>query len=147
MGTNNPNFPNNVRSDEEAIQYMASLLTALKNGTFTPLTGAGPFTITAAQMLGGFIELSGSATAVAVTTDTAANIIAGMLAADPNSGVNSSFVLVIVNDNTASGAITVAAGATVTLSGPTPTAIPIATSKRYRIQQTSATAVTMFAVS
>jgi hypothetical protein len=51
MGTNNPNFPNNVRCDEEAIQYLASLVTALKNGTFTALSGAGPFTITAAQML------------------------------------------------------------------------------------------------
>jgi hypothetical protein len=146
MGTNNPNFPNNVRCDEEAIQYLASLVTALKNGTFTALSGAGPFTITAAQMLGGFIEFSGSTTAVTVTTDTAANIIAAMLAADPNAGVGSSFPLTLVNDNTSSGAITVAAGATVTLSGPTPTAIAIANAKRYLVRQTSATAITMFAV-
>jgi hypothetical protein len=146
MGLNTPYFPTNVRSDEEAIQYLGSIVMAIKNGTLTQLTGAGPFTITAAQMLGGFIEFSGSTTAVTVTTDTAANIIAAMLAADPNAGVGSSFMLTLVNDNTSSGAITVAAGTTVTLSGPTPTAMAITTSKRYRVQQTSATAVTMFAV-
>jgi hypothetical protein len=60
--------------------------------------------------------------------------------------VGSSFPLTLVNDNTSSGAITVAAGATVTLNGPTPTAIAIATAKKYLVRQTSATAVTMTAV-
>lgn len=146
MGANSPYFPTNVRCDEEAIQYLGSIVLALKNGTFTPVTGAGPFTLSAAQALGGFVEYSGSATAVTVTTDTAANIIAALSAADPNAGVGSAFLLTIVNDNTASGAITLAAGTNVTLSGPTPTAIAIATAKRYRVTQTSATAVTFFAV-
>ncbi len=142
MGANSPYFPTNVRSDEEAIQYLGSIVTALKNGTLTALTGAGPFTLTAAQMLGGFIELSGSTTAVTATTDTAANIIAAMAAADPNAGVGSSFQMTIVNDNTSSGTVTLAAGTNVTLNG-TSTAIAIGASRRYLVKQTSATAVTI----
>ena len=146
MGVNDVNFPSNVRSDEEAIQYLGAMVNAIKNNTLTQLSGAGPFTITALQMSGGVIEFSGSATAVTVTTDTATNIVARMQALDANAGVGSTMQLTLVNDNTASGAITVAGGTGVTLAGPTPTAIPITTAKRYLVKILTLTTIQMMAL-
>lgn len=146
MGTNNPYFPDTVRSDEEAIQYLAIVLNAVKNNTLTQLTGAGPFTLTGTQMVGGVIEFSGSTTAVAVTTATAAAILAAMQAIDPNAGVGSTVQLTLVNDNTSSGAITVTGGTGVTLQGPTASAIAIAAAKRYLIKIVTATTATMTAL-
>jgi hypothetical protein len=141
MGTNNPNLPTNCRSDEEAIQYLAQMVQALKTNTYVPLTGAGPFTITGAQMVGGSIEFSGSTTAVAVTTDTAANIQAAMTALDVNAGVGSTANMTLMNDNTSSGAITITAGANVTLVGVATVAIGIY--RKYSIKWTAATTVSV----
>ena len=146
MGTNNPYLPDTVRSDEEAIQYLATVLSAVKNNTYTQLSGAGPFTLTGTQMVGGVIEFSGSTTAVTVTTATAAQILAAMQVVDPNAGVGSTIQLTLVNDNTSSGAITVGGGTGVTLSGPTPTAIAIAAAKRYLIKILTATTASMVAL-
>ena len=148
MGTNNPNLPDAVRCDEEAIQYLALMVSALKNQTYTTKTGAGPFTLTPAETVGGVIEFSGSTTAVVVNTPTAAAIIARMQAIDPNAAVGSTFQLVIINDNTSSGAITMTAGdGNVTfVTGPaTPAVVAIATLKKYLVRWATATTVT-FAV-
>ena len=146
MGTNDVNFPTNVRSDEEAIAYLGAMVNAIKNNTLTQLSGAGPFTITALQMSGGVIEFNGSTTAVTVTTDTAVNIVARMQALDANAGVGSTMQLTLINDNTSSGAITLGGSTGVTLAGPTPTALAIATAKRYLIKIVTLTTVTMMAM-
>lgn len=146
MGTNNPYLPDTVRSDEEAIQYLATVLNAVKNNTYTQLSGAGPFTLTGAQMVGGVVEFSGSTTAVTTTTATAAQILAAMQAIDANAGVGSTIQLTLVNDNTSSGQITLAGGTGVTLSGPTPTAILIAAAKRYLIKILTTTTASMTAL-
>jgi hypothetical protein len=145
MGTNSPYFPDNVRSDEEAIQYLGQLITAVKNQTYLTKTGAGPFTLTAAETVGSFIEFSGSTTAVVVNTPTAAAIIAQMKTIDPNAGVGSTTTLTILNDNTSSGAITMTAGdGNVTfVAGPaTPAVVAIATRRQYLVKIATASTVT-----
>lgn len=112
MGVNNPNLPSNVLSDEEAIQYLASIVQAMRTGLYTPLTGSP--TMTAAQMVAGAVEISGGTTATA-TTDTAANIIARMQALDANAAIGSTATFRLLNDN--SGNLTVALGSGVTNGG------------------------------
>jgi pectate lyase len=141
MGTNNPNLPTNCRCDEEAIQYLASMVQALKTNTYITKTGAGPFTLTGTEMVGGTVEFSGSTTAVVVNTDTAANIQAAMTAIDPNAGVGSTANMTLMNDNTSSGAITVTAGANVTIVGVATIAIGVY--RRYSIKWTAATTVSV----
>lgn len=141
MGTNNPYLPNNVLSDEEAIQYLAMMVAALKNNTYVTKTGAGPFTLTGAEMIGTVVQFSGSTTAVVLNTATAAAIIAAMQAADANAGVGSTTVFGIVNDNTSSGAITLTAGSNVTIVGTA--VIAIASARRYQIKILTSTTVSI----
>lgn len=141
MGTNNPYLPDNVRSDEEAIQYLAMMVNALKGATYTVKSGAGPFTLTAAEIVGGAIEFTGSTTAVVANTPTAAAIIAQMLALDVNSGVGSTALFTFINDNTSAGTVTLTAGAGVTLVGTA--LVAIATSRRYQIKQLTASTVSI----
>jgi hypothetical protein len=141
MGTNNPYLPDNVRSDEEAIQYLAMMVNALKLASYTTKTGAGPITLTAAEMVGGVIEFSGSTTAVVVNTATAAAIIAQMLALDVNAGVGSTALMTLLNDNTSSGTLTLTAGTGVTIVGTA--LVAIAASRRYQIKQLTSTTVSI----
>lgn len=141
MGTNNPYLPDNVRCDEEAIQYLAMMVAALKNNTYVTKTGAGPFTLTGAEMVGTVVEFSGSTTAVVLNTATAAQIITQMQALDANAGVGSTAPFTVVNDNTSSGAITLTAGANVSIVGVA--VIAIATSRRYQIKILTATTVSI----
>ena len=138
MGTNSPYFPSSVDCDEEAIVYLGMMISALKSQTYTAVTGSP--TATAAQMVGGVIEISGGVTAT-ITTDTAANIIARMLALDANSGIGSTANFSIVNGNT--GTVTLAAGANVTLVGVDAATILTDTAKRYQIKQLTATTVSV----
>jgi hypothetical protein len=112
MGTNNPNLPSNVSSDEGAIQYLAAILQSMRSGLYTGLTGSP--TLTAAQMVGGSVDVSGGSTST-VTTDTAANIIARMQALDANAAIGSTASFTLINDN--SGTMTVALGTGVTNAG------------------------------
>lgn len=143
MGANNPNFPTNCRSDEEAIQYLGALIQGIKTNTYLAQSGAGPFTITGAQMVGGVLEFSGSAAAVTVNTDTAANIQAALLAYDPNAGVGTTALMSILNDNTASGAITLTPGANVSLVGTGAGTIAIGIYRKYQIKWLAATTVSL----
>lgn len=140
MGTNSPYFPDNVRCDEEAIQYLGMMINAMKTQTYTAVTGSP--TATAAQMVGGVMEISGGATAT-ITTDTAVNIIARMVALDANATIGSTAPFTIVNGN--SGTVTLAAGAGVTLVGVDAASILTDTSKRYVIKQTAAATVSITA--
>jgi len=142
MGTNNPYFPDTVRCDEEAIQYLAMMVSALKTNTYVTKTGAGPFTLTGAEIVGTVIELSGqSAAGVVLNTPTAAAIITQMQALDANAGVGSTAQFTVVNDNTSSGAVTLTAGSNVTLVGTA--VIAVATARKYQIKILTATTVSI----
>lgn len=141
MGTNNPNLPNNVLSDEEAIQYLAMMVAALKNQTFTPLTGSP--TVTAAQMVGGVVEITGGTTST-VTTDTAVNIVARMQALDANAGVGSTANFGLINGN--SGTMTVAGGTGVTIVGAGGTTILTTIVRKYQIKILTLTTVSLTVV-
>lgn len=143
MGTNNPNLPNNVLSDEEAIQYLAMMVAALKNQTFVQKSGAGPFTLTATEMVGGVVEFSGGA-AVTTNTDTAVAIVARMQALDANAGVGSTASFAIDNGN--SGTMTVAGGTGVTLVGSGATSILTTIVRRYQIKVLTLTTVSLTVV-
>lgn len=140
MGVNDVNFPTNVRSDEEAIQYLALMVQALKTNAYVTKSGAGPFTLTATEMVGGVVEFSGSAAAVTVNTALAAAIIARMQALDANAGVGSTAIFVIVNDETSSGVITLTSGdgGNVTIIGPT---VAIASANKFQIKILTLTTV------
>lgn len=138
MGVNNPNLPSNVLSDEEAIQYMSAVLNALRTGTYTGVTGSP--TLTAAQMVGGAVDITGGV-AVTVTTDTAAAIIARMVALDANATTNSTASFTFINDN--SGITTMAGGTGVTLVGATATSVAAGSAARYLIRILSPTTVSL----
>lgn len=143
MGMNNPNLPNNVLSDEEAIQYLASIVASMRNGLYTSVTTANP-TLTAAQMVGGVVAVSGQTTAQNVTTDTAANIIARMQALDANAAIGSSASFTLVNDNTSSGAVTIVLGTGVTNAGAAGIlSLAIGTATRFLLKWSGAGAVTI----
>jgi hypothetical protein len=124
----------------------------------------GTGTVLAATTIGGAADCyfvnSGSAGAVALTTDSAVNIIAqvqnavataykqglGSFAAgvNPPPGVpnlfNFDWTLTIVNNNTAAGAITIGNGAGVSFTGSN--VVAIATAVVYQVTVTSPTTVT-----
>lgn len=141
MGTNSPYFPDSVRSDEEAIQYLGAMVLAMKSQTYVAKTGAGPFTLTGAEMVGTVVDFSGSTTAVVLNTATAAQIITQMQALDANATINSTATFGVVNDNTTSGAITLTAGTGVTIVGTA--VIAITTFRRYQIKILSTTTVSI----
>lgn len=139
MGTNNPNLPTNVSSDEGAIQYLAAVLTSMRSGLYTSLTGSP--TLTAAQMVGGAVDVSGGTTST-VTTDTAANIIARMQALDANAAIGSSASFTLINDN--SGAMTLALGSGVTNAGVAGIlTLAAGAANRYLLKWTGANAVSI----
>lgn len=140
MGINNPNFPNGVLSETEAIQYLGSVVNALLTQTFVDLTGSP--TLTGAQAVGTVVRVSGGATAT-LTTPTAAQVIARMQEINPNAGVGSTAHLRINNDN--SGNLTVAGGTGVTLNGNTPGTLATATTKGYIWRIATANTVTLTA--
>jgi hypothetical protein len=108
-----------------------------------------------------FIEQSGNSGAQAVTTDTAANIIAWLQQAvaaqikaqiaglesglNPPIGVpnlfNLSYTLTIVNSNTSAGVITLSGGTGVTISGTA--TVAVGASRTYVVTITSSNAVTL----
>lgn len=100
-----------------AIPNYGDLLAAI-NGAMpsaTALASSGTTdTLTGQQIASGLFVRSGATAAVAVTTDTAANIIAAL-----GSGVfvGQTFLLFYANLNTTSGAVTVSGGTGVTTAG------------------------------
>lgn len=140
MGINDPNLPSNVLSTTAAISYLAAILQSMRSGLYTSLTGANP-TLTAAQMVGGAVDVSGQTAAQTVTTDTAANIIARMQAIDANAAVGSTATFTLINDNTSSGAVTLTAGANVTVVNGA--ALAIGAANRYILKWATSTTVTI----
>lgn len=133
-----------------------SQLTSITQATATILQAA---TIAGASDV--YVASSGNATAVAFTTDTAVNIIAWLQSAVaaaykaaiagfgagvlPPTGVpnlfNLTYTLTIVNNNTASGVITVTGGTGVTIVGTN--TIAVATSRSFVVTITSPTTLTI----
>jgi hypothetical protein len=142
MGVNDVNFPTNVRSDEEAIQYLGLMVAAIKTQTYTQTTSATP-TATAAQMVGGVIEATTQTTST-LTTDTAVAIVARMQALDANAGVGSTALFAIDNGN--SGTMTVAGGTGVTLVGAGATTILTGIIRKYQIKILTLTTVSLTVV-
>lgn len=141
MGTNNPYLPDSVRCDEEAIQYLSMMVSAMRTQTYVAKTGAGPVALTATEVVGGVVQHSGQTGAVSYTTPTAAAIIARMQTLDSNATVGSTANFAIANDNTSSGAITLSSGdgANVTIVGSAVTAI--ASVRKYQIKILTSTTV------
>jgi hypothetical protein len=111
------------------------------NPEIASLAGAGTTdTLTAYQMVSGIFVRSGATAAVASTTDTAANIITALGA---NAFAGMSFMLIYVNVNTSSGAVTLTGGTGVTLSGTT--TVPIAAARFYigTVTSTATPAITL----
>lgn len=101
---------------------------------YTDVTGATP-TLTAAQMVNGFIDLTTQTTSQTATTDTATNLVALI----PNLQVGSSFDLMVKNSYPAAGALaTLAGGSGVTIDGAT--VIPAGSFVIYKGVVTNATA-------
>lgn len=147
MGTNNPYLPDSVRSDEAAIQYLAMMVNALKTQAYVAKTGAGPFNLTAAEMVNGVVEHSGQTAAISFVTPSAAALLTQMQALDANAGVGSKANFTVINDNTSSGAITITGGTGVTfVGGATPAVVPIATARRYQIEILTATTASLTVV-
>lgn len=105
--------------------------------TITALTTVGAGTITGAGISGGVTNRTGANSAFTDTTDTAANIIAAI----PNAPTGESFEYTYYN-NTGYPA-TLAAGASVTLSGLDSAEIPAGTWARFLVTVTAPTTVTM----
>lgn len=90
----------------------------------------GSITLTPAQMLNASIRQSGQAAGINYTTPSAAAIVAALAAGD-----EADFIL--VNNNTTAGAVTIVAGAGVSLVGTTVCAI--ATTRYYKVVATNLT--------
>jgi len=85
------------------------------NPDLATLSSAGVTdTLTAFQINSGIFVRSGATAAVTVTTDTAANIVSAI---GPNASLGQTFMLIYVNLNTSSGAVTVGGGTGVTTTG------------------------------
>lgn len=109
--------------------------------TITNLTTAGAETYTAAQLLGGIITRDPNGAGRTDTTDTAANIIAGM---DLQNDGETAFCL-LINTADAAEAITLAAGSGVTITNVGQT-LAVNESATLWITRTSSTAVTILVV-
>lgn len=101
------------------------------SATVSDINNAAGVTLTAAQLLGGYITRSG-AVAVSDTTPTAAQIVAAI----PGCEVGTSREIKIVSAN--SGLLTIAAGSGVTLAGTTTVAATF--TRTYLVRVTNATA-------
>lgn len=108
--------------------------------------------ISAANTTGGqeaVLALSGQTTAQAITTDSAANLISAILAAltlqdsqiTVSSLVGFTYTLVLINNNTSSGAITLSGGSGVTINGTA--TVAITTAREFMVQITGPNSVTM----
>ena len=129
----------------DAINTVVDVANAGHQRTVNTVTGAATLTLTAAQIVNGIVQISGSIVANTATTDTATNIVAAI----PNAQVGQTFEIIIQNGNTSSGTIALSAGSGVTVTNTYATAAqPITTTRQYRGVVTNATtpAVTIYPV-
>lgn len=134
-------FSLNTPGNQGNVPAFADILLAFKQGQPTVATlvsASGTATVTGTQIAAGIFVHSGSAGAVASTTDTAANILTAL---GTGVSVGQSFLLFYVNLNNTAGIVTVAAGTGVSLTGTL--TIPINAVRVFVGTVTSATTVAM----
>jgi hypothetical protein len=127
----------------DAINTIADKADVAGTRVASTITTANP-TLTAAQMIGGVLTLSGQTAAQTVVTATAAAIVALI----PDAQVGYGFDMAIQNSHTSSGTVALSAGAGVTLSVVGTAAQPITTTRLFRavITNVATPAVTIYAV-
>lgn len=119
---------------------MLSAANGLQPVSFSLSSSGASETIAAAQIVGGIYIRSGATAAVTATTDTAAAIIAAL-----GGRVGQTFTFSYTNSNTAAGAVTIAGGTGVTMSGTA--VVPIGYTSRFIGTIVTATTITLTNIS
>lgn len=107
-----------------------------------PQTATATATLTAAQVVGGMLLANPSTSAATYTLPTAAQIDAAV----PNATVGSTFDLSIINIGTSSGTVTLSMGTGVTDGGNAAVAIAITSSAVFRFRKTAEGAYTVYKI-
>lgn len=107
-----------------------------------PQTATSTATLTAAQILGGMLYANPSTSAATYTLPTAALIDAAI----PSATVGSTFDLSIVNVGTSSGAVTLSMGTGVTDGGNAAVAVAVTSSAAFRFRKTGDAAWSVYKI-
>ena len=107
-----------------------------------PQTATATATLTAAQVVGGMLLANPSTSAATYTLPTAALIDAAV----PNATVGSTFDLSIINIGTSSGTVTLSMGTGVTDGGNAAVAVAITSSALFRFRKTAEGAYTVYKI-
>ena len=107
-----------------------------------PQTATATATLTAAQVVGGMLLANPSTSAATYTLPTAALIDAAV----PNATVGSTFDLSIVNIGTSSGTVTLSMGTGITDGGNAAVAVAITSSALFRFRKTAEGAYTVYKI-
>ncbi len=107
-----------------------------------PQTATATATLTAAQVVGGVLVANPSTSAATYTLPTAAAIDAAL----PNAIVGSTFDLNIVNIGTSSGAVTLATATGLTDGGNAFVAVAVTSSAAFRFRKTGDAAYTVYKI-
>lgn len=107
-----------------------------------PQTATSTATLTAAQVVGGMLLANPSTSAATYTLPTAALIDAAV----PNATVGSTFDLSIINIGTSSGTVTLSMGTGVTDGGNAAVAVAITSSALFRFRKTAEGAYTVYKI-
>jgi hypothetical protein len=107
-----------------------------------PQTATSTATLTAAQILGGMLVANPSTSAATYTLPTAAAIDAAL----PNATVGSTFDLNLVNVGTSSGAVTLATATGLTDGGNAFVAVAVTSSAAFRFRKTAEGAYTVYKI-
>lgn len=107
-----------------------------------PQTATATATLTAAQVVNGMLVANPSTTAANYTLPTAAAIDTAV----PNAIPGSTFDLIIVNTGTSSGTVTLVLGTGITDGGNALTAVAITSSALFRFRKTADGAYTVYKI-
>jgi len=107
-----------------------------------PQTATSTATLTAAQILGGMLVANPSTSAATYTLPTASDVDAAL----PNAVTGSTFDLFIVNVGTSSGAVTLSMGTGITDGGNAAVAVAITSSAAFRFRKTGTAAWTAYKI-
>ena len=107
-----------------------------------PQTATSTATLTAAQILGGMLVANPSTSAATYTLPTAAAIDTAL----PNATVGSTFDLAIVNIGTSSGTVTLSLGTGITDGGNALVALAVTSSGLFRFRKTADGAYTVYRI-
>lgn len=107
-----------------------------------PQTATSTATLTAAQVVNGMLYANPSTSAATYTLPTAALIDAAV----PNATVGSTFDLSIINIGTSSGTVTLSMGTGITDGGNAAVAVAITSSAMFRFRKTADGAYTVYKI-